>query len=346
MAQFPEVLEWYSLTEMVNEFDSPASVLVNGVFSNVRTLTTENIVYRRIDRGRHVAPFVEPCAEAIMSGGYSESEITFSAPNIRIKRPLDACDLLFRRHAGDVVFADGSTQSEAAAREIALQLQTLNDEVANAEEWLAAQALRGVISYVTPDEAAYTINYNKPAANDWTVGTDWGTVGATPLADVKTSQRLMHTAVNLNPMTAYVGADACDAMLAESEIRELLDIRNMRAGLLDLTRGIQENGAMPLGSLFGIDFWVYDRQVSVGGTLEDLIRPTYIELVNTSSQAMNTLYYAGIADLDANDQGTIATRRFSKSWRQPDPSTQQVLVHSRPLPIMKRPGSVVSMEVV
>jgi len=347
MAQLPEVLEWYSLTDMVNEFKSPASYLVNTIFSNTRELATDNIVYRVQRKARKVAPFVEKCAEAVMSGGYSETEVTFTAPNIRIKRPLDACDLLFRRHAGDAIFADGSTQSEAAAREVALQLQSLNDEVTNAEEWLAAQAIRGVITYSTPDEAAYTINMNKPAGNTFTVGTFWGQVGALPLNDVRTARRVMHDEVSLNPMICVLGSAACDGLLADQSIRDLLDIRNMSMGRLDLTQDISESGALPLGNLFGIDFWAYTREVEVNGVSEPLIRTDYAEFINTSPSAQHIMYYAGIPDLDANDQGgNIVGRRFSKSWRTPDPSQQQILVHSRPLPIMRRPGAVVSVKVV
>jgi len=346
MAPLPEILEWYSLTEMVNEFKSPNSFLVNSVFGNRRELPTENIVYRIQRKGRKVAPFVEKGHESLLSGGYSEEEVNFTAPNIRIRRPLEACDLLFRRHAGDVIFADGSTQAEAAAREVALQLQALNDEVSNAEEYLAALAIQGVITYSTPDEAAYTINMNKPAGNTIVLGTFWDDASPEPLKDIMLARRTMHDAVNLNPQIAILGSEAADEFLSNTEIQRLLDIRRLDTGPVTITQDIQESGAMFMGAFMGIEWWAYTREVEVAGSSVPLIRPKYAEFLNVSPSAQHIMFYGGISDLDANDQGTIATRRFSKSWRQPDPSSQQVLVSSRPLPIMRRPGSSVSMKVV
>ena len=346
MAPLPEILEWYSLTDMVNEFKSPNSFLVNTMFGDVRTLPTENIVYRLQRKGRKAAPFIEKGGNPIMSGGYGEEEVNFTAPYIALARPLEACDLLFRRHAGDTIFADGSTQSQAAAREVALQLQALNDEIANAEEWLAAQALTGIITYSTPDESSYSINMNKPAANTIVLGTFWDQAGATPVVDIKQAQRRMHDEVSLNPMIAILGSDACDVFVQQPQILDNLDPRRLDSGPVTLTQDIQESGALFLGSFMGIEWWGYTREVEMAGSSVPLIRPKYAEFLNVSAGAQNRLYYGGIADLDANDQGTIATRRFSKSWRQPMPSVQMVSVQSRPLPIMRRPGSSVSMQVV
>lgn len=347
MAQLPEVLEWYSLTEMVNEFKSPNSFLKTLVFGSTRVLPTDNIVYRVQRKGRKVAPFVERGHSAVMSGGYSEEEVTFSAPTIKIKRPLDAVDLLFRRHAGDMIFAGGGDQSAAAAREVALQLQALNDEIANAEEWLAAQAIQGSVTYSTPDEASYTINMNKPAGNTIVLGTFWDAVsGSNVRKDVGQARRTMHDEVNLNPMVCILGSEATDAFLDNADIQSRLDNRNTEMGTMLLNQDIGDTGGLFLGSLFGIEFWSYTREVELGGSSVPLIRPKYAEFLNVSSAAQHLLFYAGIADLDANDQGNIATARFSKSWREQDPSVQQIMVQSRPLPIMRRPGSSVSMKVV
>jgi hypothetical protein len=181
MAQLPEILEWYSLTPMVNEMKSPRTFLRDGFFGDVETQTTENIVFSVLEGGRETAPFVKRDGEAIMAGGYDEKEYTIGAPNIRIKRPLEASDLIFRRHAGDVIFADGGTVEAAAEREIARQLQRLNELIDNAEEYLCALAIRGTISYTAADEANFTITYPKPTANTVTLTNFWDGASATPM---------------------------------------------------------------------------------------------------------------------------------------------------------------------
>jgi len=65
-----------------------------------------------------------------------------------------------------------------------------------------------------------------------------------------------------------------------------------------------------------------------------------------SPAAENVMYYGAIPDFDALQGRAWVGRRFGKSWMDKDPSAQIALVHSRPLPVPRRPGSMVSMKVV
>jgi hypothetical protein len=346
MAQLPEILEWYTLTPMVNEIKTPQTWLRDTFFTNVRTLTTEQIVFSVLTGGREIAPFVSRNGQAVMAGGYSEQEYTVGAPNIRIKRPLESADLIFRRHAGDVVFADGETPAMQAEREIARQLSRLMDSIDNSEEYLCSLAIQGTITYTTADQANFTVTYPKPAGNTITLSTFWDQANSTPLIDVLGAQRQMHTEVTLNPTHAVCGDEATDEFLQESEVRTLLDNRRIDAGSLELQRQIQMSGALYLGRFRGIEWWSYPSQVTVGGVATDLIRSKYVEFLHASPAAEYTMYYGAINDLDALEAGLLASRRFSKSRKLWDPSVFEILVTSRPLPVLRRPGAVVSMKVV
>lgn len=346
MLQLPEVLEWYSLTPMVNEMKSPRTFLRDMFFSDVEQKITENIVFSILEGGREVAPFVKRDSEAVMAGGYSEKEVTVSAPNIRIKRPLEAADLIFRRHAGDVIFAEGGDVNSAAEREVARQLQRLNDLIDNAEEYLCAMAIRGEISYTSADGANFTVTFPKPSANNITLTDFWDGVNGTPMQDVRTAKFTMHDAVSLNPTDCVLGSEATDAFLASDEVRALLDQRGVNAGGLNLSADVDAMGAMFLGTFGGVRFWSYPSQVTLDGVATDLIRPKYAEFLHRSPAAEMKLYYAAISDLDALEAGLLASRRFSKSWMQKDPSVMQILLTSRPLPVLRRAGAVVSMKVV
>lgn len=350
MAQLPEILEWFSLTAMANNMKAPQSFIKNLLFGNVRSYSTENIVYAVLSGGREVAPFVQKNGEAIMAGGYTEAEKTVSPANIRIKRPLEAADLIFRRHAGDVVFADGADVQQAAAREVARQMQRLEDLVSNAEEYLCAQAIRGVISYTAADESVFTITLEKSGGNTITLTDFWDQTGDVA-ETIMTARKRMHRQVSLQPTDIILGEEAATAFIKSSSVKELLDLRNTAFGMLDLTNGIGASGplqgAMPLGSVGGIRVWAYFPSVTLpDGTDYPLVRTKYAEFVHNGPMAMNEMAYGAISDLDALDGGLLSGRRFSKSWRLPDPSVQQVLIASRPLPIMKRPDSVVSVKVV
>jgi hypothetical protein len=58
------------------------------------------------------------------------------------------------------------------------------------------------------------------------------------------------------------------------------------------------------------------------------------------------MYYGAIPDLKALQGRLFRGKRFSKSWEQEDPSVMWQLLHSRPLPVTRRPDSMVSMKVV
>jgi len=346
---FPEILEWYSLTAMVNEMKSQQAFIRNLLFGDVRTYDTENIVYSVLSGGREVAPFVKKNGEAIMAGGYEEAEKNVSPANIRIKRPLEAADLIFRRHAGDEVFLTGGP-AEKVAREVARQMQRMEDLVANAEEYLCAQALRGVISYSSADESVFTITLGKSVGNTITLTDFWDETG--DIAETHLTVRArMHGQVQLQPTDCILGEEAAAAFIKSQSAKELLDLRGVTFGGMDLTTGFASSGvmqgAMFLGVIGGVRYWAYYPSVTLpDGSSYALVRAKYAEYVHAGPAAMNEMAYGPISDLDALDAGLLSSRRFSKSWRQKDPSVQQVLIHSRPLPIMKRPDSVVSVKVV
>lgn len=347
--QFPELLEWFTLTEAVNEMRAPRAFLKNLLFSSTRELPTENVLFSVLSGDNETAPFVRKNGEAIMAGGYSEEEQQVSPPNIRIKRPLEAADLIFRRHAGDPVFvAGGGDLRTFAEREVTRQLQRLNDLVANSEEWLCAMAIRGQIAYTAADQSHFQITFPKPAGNtvDLGAGNYWDESTSEPPLDVIDVRQVMHDAVRLQPTVAVLGSEAVAAFLSNKSIQASQDIRRLVSGETDITRELQDNGAIFLGRWAGVDWWGYTASVIHQGSSVPLIRAKYAEFIHTGPAAENVLYYGAIADLDALDAGLVVARRFSKSWRQQDPSVQQVLVASRPLPVPRRPGSVVSVKVV
>lgn len=347
--QFPELLEWYTLTEAVNEMRAPRAFLKNLLFSNTRELPTENVLFSVLSGDNETAPFVKKNGEAIMAGGYSEEEQQVSPPNIRLKRPLEAADLIFRRHAGDPVFvAGGGDLRTFAEREVSRQLQRLNDLVANAEEWLCAMAIRGSISYTAADQAHFQITFPKPAGNtvDLGAGNYWDESTSNPAADVMDVRQLMHDAVRLQPNVVILGSEAMAAFLANKTVQGLIDIRRLVSGQVDITDPLADDGSIRLGNWAGIEWRGYTASVIHQGASTPLIRSKYAEFIHVGPSAENVLYYGAIADLDALDAGQIVARRFSKSWRQQDPSVHQILVASRPLPVPRRPGSVVSVKVV
>jgi Phage major capsid protein E len=347
MAQTIEVLHWSALTTAVNEIKSPNTFLKKLVFSHHETQPTEAIEFGVFTGDREVAPFVERDGEAIPVSGYGEVFQTVTPPNIRIKRVVKPSELLFNRRPGTVIMpTSADTIVSAAEQHVARDVKRLADMVSNAEEYLCALAIRGVITYTSADEANFTITIPKPAGNNVTLTTFWDDTAGTPSADFMLAKHLVSEEVGLGVSHVVLGAEATDAFLQNDEVKALLDTKNISAGAITLMEQYRDDGAIYLGIYCGIQVWSYPRTVKLAGVATALIRTKYAEFLAVTPAAENTLYYGAIPDLEAFEGRLFQSERFSKSWTIPDPSSMQMLVHSRPLPIPRRPGSMVSMKVV
>lgn len=343
MVDSKDVLTWQSLTAMINEIKSPGSFLKNLLFSqNVETLSTETIELSYLSGDREIAPFVRKNGEAIMVAGYGETYATVEAPNIRIKRPLTPHPTLFDRKPGTVIFPRGNEQISAVQAHIARDGQKLADHITNTEEWMAAMAIRGTISYEVEDGEVFTITYPKPAGNTFTVSPLWTTTSF-PEADFQTAGELISDEVGLVPTDAIFGRTAADAFIKNARVSSLLDNRRTDFGFMELQNQFRDDGALYMGFYGGVRCWRYGRSINVSGSAVRLIRDNYVEFVCATPAAQNVAYYGAIPDWDAFEDGKFQGQRFSKSWKQEDPSVRQLLAHSRPLFVPRRPGSMVSM---
>lgn len=346
-----DALRWQAMTASVNEMKSANSWLQNTYFSNHDPQNMEVIQMDIIHKARETAPFVVKNGEAIMVGGYSTTAQIVEAPNIRIKRPMTASELLFGRRPGTAIYPQGNEQIDAAAQHVARDLQVMSDLVTNAVELLCAQAIQGTISYEQEDAAVFQITFPKPAGNNITLSTFWD--DATPAnvdfnGDLHTAKRVINNEVSLEVSDAICGTEASDAfrsLVAGGHVKTL-DLRNVMGGTATFENQFNTEGVIYMGSVDGINFWEYGRTASVNGVATPMIRAKYVEFMARSAAAQRTLYYGAIADMQALEASVYVAERFSKSWLTDDPSARMSLLASRPLPVPRRPGAMVSMKVV
>lgn len=352
MPQASELLEWETLTEAVNEMKAPNNFLMRTLFGRSRPVRTRRINLSVLRRGRKIAPFVARDGAALLSDGRSEEHFSVEPPHIRTKKAMSPTELLSKRRAGTTIFPTEQAQEAAMAEYMASEFETLMDDVMNSEEWLAANILRGQVSYTSQDEVAFTVTLPRDASHNITLtgGDLWDSGTQKIRRDFLTAMQLVNDAVSLNVTDVILGEDAAEALLDDSEVRSILDVRRMRTGQIDLTQQMDpETGALFLGEyVHGIRIWRYARTVEVNGVSEPLIRPDYAEFVANSPAAQFVTYYGAIEDMDAiGDEGQVlVSPRFSKSWIEKDPSRRMLLVESNPLPYLRRPEATVSMKVV
>lgn len=346
-----DLMHYSAMSRMVNESKDPNSFLNNLIFpaSTWEQLTTEFAEYSILYRKRKMAPYVHKNGTAIMIDGLQDGKAIIETPNIRIKRPLNLPAILFRREPGMSIFQNGGgAQKAAVLRKVAREIQELAWRADEAEEVQAAQLLRGEISYEVADGSAFKVTIPRPASHDTTAATMWDAVsGVDILGDIGRVNRAINHEVGGQAQVALIGKDAVGPFLKNADIQKLLDTRNYEIGNIDLTRAIQDSGALYLGRIRGVQFWEYDRSVVMpDGSTFEMIRPNYVEFLNLSSRMQWTKFYGAIPDWHAFRTDAWMQRRFSKQWLQNDPSVRIALLHTRPLCFVKRPGAMVSMQVL
>lgn len=342
-------LKWQTMTAAVNEMKSPNRFLNRLLFGQKRPVSTEDIEIDVLTKAREIAPFIRKNGEGIMVEGHGQIFQNVQAPNIRIKRPFTPSELLFGRTPGTIIFIDPTRQISAVQEHINRDLQVMSDLITNAQEFLASQAIQGVISYSVADQEHFTITFPKPAGNNITLTTFWDDADPTlpePEIDFLTAKRVISDEVGLAPTDVILGQEASEAFLRLAKKQELLDRRNVSAGTVTFNEQFDQDGVIFLGVFSGLRVWEYSRTASLNGVATDMIRPKFAEFVTTSAAAEYVEYFGAIPDIDAFQGRLFQAQRFSKSWIQPDPSVQMSLLHSRPLPVPRRPGANVSMKVV
>lgn len=353
MPSSADILSPVSLTAAVNEVKSPLSFLKNLLFSNEQTVPTVDVELSTIRDGRSMAPFVKRDGAAIMVDGDSEDSRIVKPAHIRIKRALSPSDLLDKRRAGFGIHMNAAQLNSQMRSYLAREMSGMLRKVANAEEWLSAMALQGVISYESEEGVSFEIDFGRSADMSITLtGADlWTASTSHPADDFLTASELLNDKVSGRASAVVLGSEARAAFLGNAEVLAQLVYRgeNIRQGQLDRMQSFRDDGALYLGEfVHGTQVWAYSRQITqADGTVVDLVRPEYAEFVWLSPEAERVMYYGGIRDMKAIGAGRVLeSKRFSKSWEVEDPSAQMMLIESNPVPCLRRTDTSVSMKVV
>jgi len=334
-----DIFHWRSLTQAITQIKPVSRLLRDKVFKRTEHHASEDIDIDLIVGGQKIAPFVTPVEEGAVVAKLGQTTRTIKAPRIRLKNPLHAKDLLTTRAAGGQLYVASVQELEDyQRRKVALEQQELKNMTGRTEEWMCAQALTGTLS-VAQDNLAFEIDYGIPDDNQVTLEGDdlWSAADTgTPVDDIRTWKRLIEQALGYNADVAFIGSEAADAFLANSQVQTLLDNRRISIGQLSVDQPTF------LGTIAGVDIYEYNGGYDAAGTFTPFIAVDQFVLVAT--EARFTVHYGLIIDLDAGAQ--VIGPFFSKSWTTKDPSARWILAESRPLPVPEEPEAVVIATVV
>ena len=325
---------------------------------------TEEFAQIDVTKGKlGMAPFVIVGGEPRYVGVLNGTSYTVETPYISIKRPLTYSTRLAARQIGGPVFmANGQSGiMEAIRKAITKDAETMNTLVDNREEWLAAQMLRGQVTYNEEGFDSFVINTDKPAANTYQISALWDGGSATPFEDFGDAKRIIARNRGPMPNIAICGANAAAAFRALVEAGTITAIKTtsgITAGVADLRQQITEDGMIFLGRFAEIDFFEYlgqfipdanDSEFVNATTNVSLIRDDYVEYISTGalSLSMRTMMYGLIPSLVAIMNNRANTSRYMTSVAPTELiDTYTGILKTRPFPWFYRADWFVSQKVV
>lgn len=351
MAGTSDLLHFVSLTELLNKVKSPNSFLQRMLFSDHRSYPTENFEVGIKLGEREVAPFIRKGGQAIMVSGYSTKSNVVSPANISIKRPFSPEVMHVRRPGFDSVFPDAAELESLGNQALADDNQRMGDLITNAVEYLCAQALTGKIAYSSVEGEEFECDFQRAVAHDVSPVDTWDDqTNSRIMDDIAAVQLLISEAEGLPVTDAICGTLAGKALKNNTLVKQDLAFAatkyNLGAGL-DLTRQWTNEGALFLGELGGVRFWQYSRAVLLPtGSSAQLVGDNMVHFVANVPAAENRLCFGAIPEIVGQQPRLFVGERFSKSEVIVDPPQIMQYARSRPLPVLRKPNSTASMQVL
>ncbi len=327
-----------SLTTAVNTMISPKRWLLDTIFGAPQIHPTETIDIEIILSNRKLAPFVTPVEGAIVMTKLGRSMRSVDTARMAVKKPLSARELGANIYPATNIYVGSGDIMDYQRRKIAQEQLDIRQSMERTVEWMAAQALSGVLT-VNQENIQFEIDFLMPDDNrPELAGVDmWDDyTNSDPIADIEEWKRVVQLATGMTPTMAVAGYSVIDHLRNHTKVRNILDNRRMEMGMIAPTT---KNDYF--GRLAGVDIYQYNESYTdTNGNVQYLIGSDKFIIWAPNSDFR--LHYAAIHNI--NPSGgfeLVAAPYFSKSWTENDPSVLWLYVESKPLPVVHRPESVI-----
>lgn len=325
--------------------DRPRRVLLDIFFPTEFTSDTEEIAFDKVNKARRLAPFVSPYVAGKAQRSRGATVTTFKPAYVKPKNVITPAETLKRR-PGESLNGDLSPE-ERRNRIIVQTLQDQDDQISRREEWMAAQALlTGKVIVQGEDYPKQVVDYNRPAGHTITLagGDRWGQAGVKPLATLRSWATTVSNASGFNPRQVIMDPLAAEVFLADTEVQTILDNRRQTGGSMQLAgavTGAQGEEVVLLGDVGQFTFWQYQQVYTNDAGATQKMMPDNTVIMGSPAGLEGIRGYGAILDHKA----LRAMSRFPKMWEENDPSVENLMTQSAPLPIMSRPEATLAVTV-
>ncbi len=327
------------LSKVVERLRTPPSFLLDTFFPNVQTSDKEEILFDVTDSKPRISPFVSPLlpGKVVDSGGYRTK--SFKPAYVKDKRRFDA-NIPYKRVAGETI-GGSLSPNQRYERALATTLTDQLDNLTRREEVMAAEILRTGKVVVSGDGyPAQTVDFGRDSelTKALSGSATWESSGVNPLDNLEDWAITIQDKSGVVAKTVVMDPKAWKVFRSNTTVQKYLDIRRGTGNSLNIDPSVRSEDvkARYVGAIGDFDIYVYnDTYINDNGETAKLL-PDKTVLLGSKDGLEGTRCYGAIHDEKAN---WTATRYFTKSWLEEDPSVRWLLLQSAPLVVPYRPNA-------
>lgn len=325
------LLEPTVLRDVVQKFGYPDSLVLSGLLPTT-PWPYPSVTWDVIKGSRNVAKPNVPNSEAHIVPRLGVSQQSASFLYVREKKVFEPTTLHWLRAPGSL---SNLANAEAA---VLRELQDLNQRTDNLVEYLCWRALTGAITFDYADVQA-SVDTQIPSSHKPSAGTKWST--ATPqqiIADIKAWRRLISRDGRVAAQTVYLTDPTMDRIF-NSFVNTATGTSVTSSGLLSDRMRDQYYSTATLPGFMGMNWTTVESFYdSDAGVPTQYVADDSLFMVNLTDQRPMEIFQGPTADDEAPDG---FTGKFTKTWKEKDPSARQVLLEYHFMPVITRPEQIV-----
>ncbi len=333
------LLEWRSLTALVNKQQSPEAFVADRIFGTTEDHLAEKIDLEIIAGDERLAEFINRGEAARQVNHRSTTVKTITLPEIALSKFYTPRDLFLHKDSigGGVYIQSAGQLTEARNRKLARGSQDLRDRITRRREWMACQALQGKIS-VVQDNISFELDFgyvNGVHQVTLAGGAKWDQSTAKMIADCRKYKSQTMKLSGFPADTVILGTAAAEKFIENPAVIEALKANNYRVGTIDLTQK-PSKAATFLGRILDMDFWEYSQQYNdTDGSPKDYIGSKAAIFV--ASQAPFKTHYGPIT----RNEGVTTDPWFARTFNKTNPDGTEMEVATSFVTAVHDPDAIV-----
>jgi hypothetical protein len=336
------------LTTAINTAQVETPFLLNQFFPSPENAGAETVDFEVTRTTDKRAKFVGPEQEAREVGKSSSKVMTVKIPTTFEKKTFTQFELkAFMPQVSSYI----SQREQASDTDsyVKREVEALKRRVIVRREDMAAQALFGGGITVTQDNYEWSVDYGYVAdvntlAKSGTAKWNGGST-CNILADIRTV-KVLAAKRGVAITMAIMHPEVAELVLSDAKVMEALHNNNFRVGALDQTKYADVTDATYIGTLLGVELWMYSREyVADNGTATSMIPNTKVLFASKNND--NKLFYAPITRIDQNGLVIVSSgEMYLDSFVSENKRSMKWELEQKSLPAILNPDAFVVMTVV